>query len=77
MVAAMRSLGRRYYGDGNTIHGTLHLDVEVRRGEVVAVWFRCQPLPFKQRDVDVQRAIGMKQMYEGTKTELHGVDVKP
>lgn len=37
----------RFYGDGGTIHGTGHLDVEVKDGQVVAVWFRCQMLPFR------------------------------
>jgi hypothetical protein len=38
----------RYYGDGGTIHSTGHVDVEVdEAGEVVALWFRCQLLPFR------------------------------
>lgn len=40
----------RYYGNGGTIHGTTKLDVGVIDGEVVAVWFRCQMLPFEQYD---------------------------
>lgn len=40
----------RYYGDGGTIHGTTHLDVEMQDGKVVAVWFRCQVLPFRVFD---------------------------
>ena len=41
--------GNHYYGDGGTIHGTGHIDVEVDpdTGEVTAVWFRCLNLPFK------------------------------
>lgn len=46
----------RFYGDGNTIHSTGHLDVETRDGKVVAVWFRCQMLPFKQAEVGASRA---------------------
>lgn len=47
----------RFYGDGGTIHGTTQLDVEVdKHGTVIAVWFRCQMLPFRQVDVDDQRA---------------------
>lgn len=46
----------RYYGDGGTIHGTNHLHVETRHGKVVAVWFRCQQLPFEQVEVDESRA---------------------
>lgn len=38
----------RYYGDGGTIHGSTWLDVEVDGdGQVVAVWFRCQMLPWR------------------------------
>ena len=52
-VEIARALGSdtRYYGDGTTIHSTGHLDVEVFEGKVVAVWFRCQMLPFEQADV--------------------------
>ena len=52
----------RYYGDGGTIHATGFVDVETYRGEVVAVWFRCQPLPFEQERVDKERAAEMKTM---------------
>lgn len=46
-----------HYGDNGTIHRTGHLDVEVDKdGKVVAVWFRCMMLPFKQANVDEQRA---------------------
>ena len=55
----------RYYGDGGTIHSTTILDVETHRGTVVAVWFRCQPLPFRQREVDSDRAIEMERMSWG------------
>ena len=47
----------RYYGDGGTIHSTTHLDVEVDDdGLVVAVWFRCQTLPFQVWNRNVPRA---------------------
>jgi hypothetical protein len=37
------------YGHDGTIHKTRYLDVEVDDdGRVVAVWFRCLMLPFKQ-----------------------------
>lgn len=50
-----------FYGDGNTIHDTDHIDVEVdSSGEVVAVWFRCKMLPFKARAVDDNRAMDMR-----------------
>jgi hypothetical protein len=56
-VEMARALGSdtRYYGDGTTVHSSGHLDVEVFEGRVVAVWFRCQPLPFKQTDVSPER----------------------
>ena len=38
----------RIYGRDGTIHGTHYLDVETVGSEVIAVWFRCQLLPFKQ-----------------------------
>ena len=51
----------RFYGDGGTIHDTGALDVEVdKKGNVVAVWFRCQMLPFRQEDVDKHRAKDMR-----------------
>jgi hypothetical protein len=47
----------RYYGGGGTIHGTGHVSVETDKdGNVVSVWFRCCPLPFKQSKVDTNRA---------------------
>lgn len=49
----------RYYGDGGTMHDTNRLDVEVRGGRVVAVWFRCQQLPFRQSEVSADRARSM------------------
>jgi hypothetical protein len=55
----------RTYGFGQTIHGTGHVDVEIdRNGDVVAVWFRCMPLPFEQSTADKQRASEMRRMYE-------------
>ena len=53
----------RFYGDGGTIHHTNGLDVEVSAGHVVAVWFRCQPLPFKVTTVSDYRAKEMRGMY--------------
>lgn len=50
----------RFYGDGGTIHTTGHLDVETHNGSVVAVWFRCQMLPFWQIEVDDVRATAME-----------------
>lgn len=54
----------RTYGHDQTIHQTGHVDVEVdKRGNVVAVWFRCQPLPFRQSNVDDRRSGDMDAMY--------------
>jgi len=74
----------RYYGDGGTIHGTKYLDVEVYEGEVVAVWFRCQQLPFKVTEVNQSRAAEMRRAFSrrtatdvimptGTHTYITGV----
>lgn len=40
----------RYYGDGNTIHGTNTIDIvlDPDTGDVCEVWFRCQMLRFNQ-----------------------------
>lgn len=52
----------RYHGDGGTWHHTTDLTVETdTAGRVVAVWFRCQMLPFRQRTVDDARAAGMEE----------------
>lgn len=53
-----------YYGDDKTIHTTKYLDIETDAGgEVVAVWFRCASLPFRQVTVDENRADQMRSMY--------------
>lgn len=46
----------RFYGGNGTIHSTGYVDVETYEGEVVAVWFRCSMLPFKQTEVGDARA---------------------
>lgn len=47
----------KVYGHRGAIHQTEHVDVEVDAdGKVVAVWFRCMHLPFKQVDADRRRA---------------------
>jgi len=53
----------RYYGGTGTIHGNAALDVEVRDGTVVAVWFRCQSLPFVQSNATASRGEEMQRMY--------------
>jgi hypothetical protein len=69
--------GLRYYGDSGTIHINQALDVEVAEdGKVVAVWFRCQTLPFKQCAVGTQRVLEMSRAYATSEVSLHGVAVK-
>lgn len=77
VVASLNPDAPRFYGNGGRVHRTGHLDIEVLDGKVVSVWFRCQPLPFKQCDVDVVRAKDMRRMYHDFKCELHGVEVTP
>lgn len=70
------SKGTRYYGGNGTIHGTTELDVETKDGKVVAVWFRCCALPFRQSEADQSRADEMKRMYqEGSVPKMDGVTV--
>ena len=58
------------YGGESTIHSNNGLDVEVdQHGEVVAVWFRCMMIPFKQVHVDDDRAKSMRNT-----RDLHGVN---
>ena len=69
----------RVYGFDKTIHATEHLDVETDKdGHVVAVWFRCQPLPFLQFGVAKSRAEEMTRMYEDATAipALHAVSVE-
>jgi hypothetical protein len=66
----------RFYGDGGTIHGNTEFDVETYDGEVVAVWFRCAALPFKQTEVDASRAKEMRRMYlDGAMPRVHGLQL--
>jgi hypothetical protein len=65
----------RYYGNGGTVHSTGHVDVEVRDGKVVAVWFRCQPLPFVQSPASEARAEDMRGMYRKVDVALTGVEL--
>lgn len=53
----------RYYGDGGTIHHTTAVNVELFKGKVVAVWFRCQILPFTQHETGRDRAREMGEAY--------------
>lgn len=55
-----------HYGNDRTIHQTTLLDIETNeKGEVVSVWFRCHPVPYKQVVVSEQRSDEMKRMYSG------------
>jgi hypothetical protein len=52
------------YGHDKTWHQTEYLDVETdKHGTVVAVWFRCMLIPFKQSPVNGQRAKEMEKAY--------------
>lgn len=64
----------RYYGNGGTIYSTGYLQVESHENEVVAVWFRCQMIPFKQVEVDAERAAEMRHAHP-IGTQLTGVEV--
>lgn len=58
-----RKPGTRTYGGNGTIHQTGFFDIETQHGVVVAVWFRCQPVPFRQVEVNSNRAVDMVSMY--------------
>lgn len=72
-----RRTGARYYGDGGTIHGSGFVHVEVCDGEVVAVWFRCQQLPFQAVEVSKARGTEMRRAFADIRDEvcLVGVEV--
>lgn len=58
--------GTRYYGGTGTIHSNGSVDVLTdSNGIVVAVWFRCQLLPFTDHRVDESRAKEMRDAYAG------------
>lgn len=68
----------REYGHSSTIRTNNYLDIEVDiDGKVVAVWFRCQPLPFKQVSAENARAEDMEQMYRDYNCQLLAVTVEP
>lgn len=57
--------GLRYYGSDMTIHSGGEVNVELDHdGHVVAVWFRCQPLPFTESSTSKDRAKEMRAMYQ-------------
>ena len=71
----------RRYGDNGTIHHTNHIDIETdTNGDVIAVWFRCQPLLFvqtKHNRFSNNRVTEMKEMYKRNNiSKLHAVIVE-
>lgn len=74
--AAFKAQGGRFYGDGGTIHHSSEVDVETHDGKVVAVWFRCQPLPFRQARVRAERAAEMLDMMSRYRSKMIGVVVR-
>ncbi len=69
------------YGYEKTLHCTTKLNIErdKKTGKVVAVWFRCLPLPFTDDVVDSDRSKEMIDMYADPKLqqlELLAVDVE-
>lgn len=67
---------RSFYGGDKTIHRTGWLDIETRNGEVVAVWFRCAMLPFRQTEIGKERAGEMKGV--GAMNEnIRGIEFEP
>lgn len=53
------------YGYDKTIHRTTQLDVELdEHGDVVAVWFRCQMLPFRQSRATEARARQLRHHHD-------------
>lgn len=66
----------RLYGRDKTIHQTSVLNVETDdEGNVVAVWFRCQPLPFDQTVVHTNRAAEMDRMYRTEMPKIVAVEL--
>ena len=64
------------YGHDKTWHRTEYVDVETTEtGEVVAVWFRCICIPFRQTTVDRARTKHMRDAYERGVPSLNAVDV--
>lgn len=65
------------YGNEDTWHQSTKLDVEVDvHGNVVAVWFRCQMLPFEEHVVDNARANEMNSHNGELALEIQSVKLK-
>lgn len=74
---AAKLINCRFYGSTGTIHNAGSLDVELgENGEVVSVWFGCQPLPFTQHKVDKERADSMKDMSSKLNCKIGGVMIQ-
>lgn len=68
---SMRDPSVRVYGHSGTIHATEDLDIVMNeRGEVTAVWFRCQELPF-----NVSRRAGERARAQAQLPRLVAVEV--
>ncbi len=64
----------RTYGNDKTIHQTSEVNVETDDdGNVVAVWFRCQPIAFTQSNHGPQRAEEMRRMYSDPGYSVPGI----
>ena len=67
----------REYGWSDTIHRNGEVNVETDdNGVVVAVWFRCQPLPFTQSNHGEQRAADMRRMYERPMPQILAISLE-
>lgn len=70
---------QRFYGRDGTIHrtGEVNIELDPQTHQVVAVWFRCQPLPFTQSVASTDRAREMTTMYRKQEMpEIVGVTLK-
>ena len=66
-------MGRKY-GKDRTIHQDTEVNVETDdHGNVVAVWFRCQPIAFTQSNHGEARAKDMRAMYSDPNHPVPGI----
>ena len=62
------------YGDGNTIHDSGDVNVELGpTGEVCAVWYRCRLLPFTQNVVPDTRVASMLEVPLATLPKIKAI----
>jgi len=67
----------RFYGGDGTYHETTDINVELYNGKVIAVWYRCQALPFTQNESGPHRAAEMEKMYKDyPMPEIRGLELK-